>query len=486
MTKILVTGASGFIGKRLIGALIKEGHEVWALVRVKGISILPTEEPNLHYLWGDMRNPQVLDALPKDVDVAFYLMHSMADIMSDFVDLERQVAENFVQALKQTNVQQIIYLGGIVNDETLSRHLKSRLMVEDILKNSGIPITILRASIIVGEGSASFEIIRDLVEKLPLMIAPRWINTLCQPIAVRDVLFYLQNVIKNPKCLNRSFEIGGTDIITFKEAMLKFAKMRDLHRYIITVPVLTPRLSSYWLVFVTSVNFSLSYYLVESMKVNTICKDMSINEVIPHQCASYDEAIRLAFLNISQNEVTSSWMDSWEIQNSDLDIQKYVQVPTQAVLKDVQEVPIKGNVDQVLNNIWSIGGQKGWYGFRSLWNLRGLMDKLIGGVGLRRGRRHPTQLQPGDAIDFWRVLKADHEKKDLILYAEMKLPGEAWLEFQIKDENKGPVLLQTAVFRPRGLLGRLYWYMLFPFHYFIFGNMAKNIASTKPDSSTSP
>ena len=236
MAKILVTGATGFIGKRLIGALLAENHEVWALVRTRGLPVFPTEDPHLHTLWADMQKPEALRDLPQEVTVAFYLMHSMGDLSQDFAEIERQVAENFVACAQKTGIQQIIYLTGIINDTHLSPHLKSRLAVEEILKGSGIPVTILRASIIVGAGSASFEIIRDLVEKLPVMVAPRWISSLCQPIAIRDVLFYLQAVVHRPECFNRIFDIGGPEIMTFKQALMQFAELRGLKRTIITVP----------------------------------------------------------------------------------------------------------------------------------------------------------------------------------------------------------------------------------------------------------
>lgn len=472
MYKILVTGATGFIGKRLILSLLEEGHEVYALVRIKGTTIFPTEHDNLKLLYGDLQNPDALDDLPSSIDTAYYLMHSMSDIMGDFEELEAQVARNFIQALHQRDVKQVIYLSGIRGQGKLSKHLKSRLMVEEILKESHIPVTILRASIIVGAGSASFEIIRDLVEKLPIMVAPKWIQSFCQPISVSDVIYYLKNVILHPKCLNETFDIGGPDILTFKDLLLEYAEIRHLKRYILTVPVLTPKLSSYWLVFISSVRFSLASYLVESMKLDSICEDRRILNIFDHPCMSFKEAIRLSLSKIEENSVTSTWMDSWEIQSNNPDIQKYIEVPKYGVLFDRQVVKIEGSEEKALEKIWTIGGDNGWYALDFAWRLRGLLDKFLGGVGLNRGRRDPKELLPGDAIDFWRVIKADKIHKHLILYATMKLPGEAWLEFQIKDGY----LIQTATFRPKGLLGRLYWYSLVPAHFFIFGTMAKNIA----------
>lgn len=477
MTKILVTGATGFVGKRLIICLLDQGHEVYALCRIKGTKIFAEDKAHLHYIWGDLRNPETLEKFPEDIEVAYYLVHSMSEIVSDLVESESEVAHHFLKGLQNTQVKQIIYLGGIVNDEKkLSPHLKSRLSVERALQKSGIPSTILRASIIIGAGSASFEIIRDLCEKLPVMIAPKWVKTPCQPIAIADVLFYLSSVLLNPDCFNKTFDIGGPEVLTFKELMLNYARFRNLKRWIIDVPVLTPHLSSYWLVFITSVRFSLCSYLVESMKSSTVVQLREIQNILPHPCLSYEEALKLAFQTIAQNEVISSWMDSWEIHGMNPNLEDFVQVPDKGCLKDKRQILIKDSKEEALNRIWRIGGTTGYYALNWAWHLRGLIDKLMGGVGLNRGRRHPSEIQAGDSIDFWRVLRADKEKGDLILFAGMKIPGEAWLEFKLQQENQAWYLVQTATFRPRGMLGRIYWYTLIPFHFFIFRKMAKALA----------
>lgn len=477
MAKILVTGANGFVGKRLVLTLLTQEHEVYALCRIKGATLFEQEYPNLHYVWGDLRNPATLKSLPTDLDAAYYLVHSMSEVVNDLAGEETAVVEHFIEAIKRTNVQQIIYLGGIINDEsTLSPHLKSRLNVETVLKKSGIPVTVLRASIIIGAGSASFEIIRDLCEKLPLMIAPKWVHSQCQPIAIGDVLFYLSNVLLNPPCFNQTFDIGGPEILTFKELMLMYAKFRGLKRWIIDVPVLTPHLSSYWLVLITSVRFSLCYYLVASMKNNTVVKLDGLQRIVPHDCLTYTQALDLAFQKIAQNEVVSTWMDSWEIAGNDPDIQNFVEVPKEGCLEDVRKFPIKDSREAAIDRIWAIGGDIGYYAYDWIWYLRGLSDKLVGGVGLNRGRRHPTDIQVGDAIDFWRVLLADHKKGHLILFATMKVPGEAWLEFKIDEEEGVWSIVQTATFRPQGIMGRLYWWMLYPFHHFIFRKMAKALS----------
>lgn len=477
MSKIFITGANGFVGKRLIVDLLGQGHEIYALCRIKGAKIFPEDKANLHYIWGDLRNADTLEKIPKHIEAAYYLVHSMSEIVGNLVDTEMEVVEQFLKGIKNTCIQQIIYLGGIINDESkLSPHLKSRLLVEEALKKSGIPCTVLRASIIIGAGSASFEIIRDLCEKLPIMLAPKWVNSLCQPIAIGDVLFYLSAVLLNQKCMNQTFDIGGPEVFTFKDVMLRYSAFRGLKRWIINVPVLTPRLSSYWLVFITSVRYSLCSYLVESMKTNTIVQKNEIQAIIPHSCLSYVEALKLAFQNISQNEVVSSWMDSWEILGTNPNIENYIEVPKEGCLRDERRVLIKDSKQATFERIMRIGGVNGYYGLKWAWHLRGLLDQMIGGVGLNRGRRHPFELQVGDSIDFWRVIFVDKEKGGLILYAGMKLPGEAWLQFNIEEKNQEWFLVQTATFRPKGILGRLYWYALIPFHPIIFKKMARALA----------
>lgn len=478
MAKIFITGSTGFVGKRLIGTLLEQGHEIYALCRTKGLTIFSEDKPRLHYIWGDLNNPHTLTQLPKDIDVAYYLVHSMSEIVSNLTTKELEVADQFVQGIKKTEVKQIIYLGGIINDEKkLSPHLTSRLLVETVLKKSSIPTTILRASIIIGSGSASFEIIRDLSEKLPFMIAPKWVNTLCQPIAIRDVLFYLSQVLLRKDCYHKTFDIGGPNVLRFKDLLLEYAKFRKLKRWIINVPILSPCLSSYWLVFITSVRFSLCSYLVESMKISSVCQKNEIQKLIPHRCLYFQEALELAFKRMAQHEVVSTWMDAWESTSLNPSIQTYIQVPKEGCLTNQQIIPLCSPKIVVIERIWCIGGATGWYALNWSWKMRGLIDRLIGGVGLNLGRRHPSEIQLGDTIDFWRVLHADKKKANLILYAEMKLPGEAWLQLKIENRENRNFLIQTATFRPKGVLGRAYWYVLAPFHFFIFRRMAKKIAS---------
>ncbi len=472
MAKVLVTGSTGFIGKRLIHQLIDQGHEVYALSRFEGIEVKISGAHRLHTIYGDIGNPVQAPQLPQDIDVAYYLIHSMASVVENLVEVEKDIAAEFINLIEKTRCKQIIYLGGIVEDEIkLSPHLRSRLAVEKELWKSKIPVTIFRASIIIGAGSASFEIIRDLTEKLPIMVAPRWVRNFCQPISIRDVLYYLEAVLLQEECYLQTFDLGGPEAISFEEVMKRYAAFRKIKRWIINVPVLTPRLSSYWLVFVTSVRFSICWHLVESMKQSTRKLNLAIDEVLPHKCLSYEEALDLTFQKISQNEVVSTWMDAWEYGKS---LAACIEVPQKGCLKDIQRVPLKQSVEQVHKTVWSIGGERGWYSMNWAWRLRGLMDQMVGGTGFNRGRRHPSQITVGESIDFWRVILADEKNHHLILFAEMKIPGEAWLEFQIDEASK--TLMQTATFRPRGFFGRLYWYCFLPFHLIIFKNIAKAVA----------
>jgi hypothetical protein len=349
--------------------------------------------------------------------------------------------------------------------------------VDEVLRTSSVPVTSLKAGIIVGSGSSSFEIMRDLVEKLPVMIAPKWLNTRTQPIAIRNVLECLTGVLLREETFGRSFDIGGPDVMTYKQMLLEFAEVRGLKRYILTVPVMSPRISSYWLYFVTSTSFKLAVNLVNSMKIEVVAENNDLTEMLGIEPMSYREAVELAFQRIGQNSVVSSWKDSLSSSYKDNSLLEHIDVPTNGCYFDKKIIPIAGDVEQVVDNIWSIGGRRGWYYANWLWAIRGLMDKAVGGVGLRRGRTSLNLINAGDTLDFWRVLVADRKEKRLLLYAEMKLPGEAWLEFKIEDKDGQPVLRQTATFRPKGLLGRLYWFSVLPFHHFVFGGMAMNLVA---------
>ncbi|RYY34361.1 MAG: SDR family oxidoreductase [Sphingobacteriaceae bacterium] len=475
--KVLLAGANGYIGTRLIPILLEKGHEVVCLVRDKRRFHEQSDfGGKVTLIKGDLLSEKDIEAFPKDIEAAYYLVHSMSQA-PDFAELEALSAHNFTTQLNHTNCKQVIFLSGIVNDEHLSKHLLSRRHVEDVLREAKAALTVLRAAIIIGSGSASFEIIRDLTEKLPVMTVPRWVHTRCQPIGIRDVLGYLEGVLNNEKAFDKTFDIGGPDVLTFKEMILQYAKVRGLKRFIITIPFLSPKISSYWLYFVTSINYSLANSLVASMKNETIAKDKAIDEAVPRECLTYVECLKLAFEKIEQNSIVSSWKDALNMGYLHSGFMDQIKVPQNGTMEYKVKMPFENDSSSVEKNIWAIGGDRGWYYWDWIWGIRGFLDKVFGGVGSRRGRTSNMSISPGDVVDFWRVLLADKVHKRLLLYAEMKLPGEAWLEFKIVERNQKKFLSQVATFRPNGVWGRLYWYLMWPFHLFIFNGMAKRIVN---------
>lgn len=482
---LLLTGANGYIGLRLLPALLDAGHRVTAVVRDRrrfpAVDFSAAGE-RLRVIEGDFLKPESLPDFPTDLDAAYYLLHSMGS-GGDFAASEEATARNFTAALRGTKCRRIIYLGGLVDESrALSPHLKSRLHVEEVLRESGISLTVLRASIIVGSGSASFEIVRDLAEKLPVMVCPRWVNTRCQPIAIRNVIDYLTGVLDHPDTAGRTFDIGGPEVLRYRDLLEGYAAVRGLKRWFLPVPFLSPKLSSWWLYLMTSTTFSLARALVDSMKNETVCRGDAIRGFIAPPLLGYREAVEKALARIAQNRVPSSWFDALAAGSLDPRFVDAIKVPEHGVLRDEQRVPLAAPREAVLDAIWSLGGQQGWPAMKWAWRLRGRIDRLLGGTGLRRGRRHPTDLRPGDALDFWRVLVADRERGRLMLYAEMKLPGEAWLELEVA----GDTLRQTATFRPQGLSGRAYWYAVLPFHGLLFPRMARRLAAGSTERRLSP
>ncbi len=471
--KILLTGVTGYIAQRLLPVLLENGHEVVCCVRdISRFNIKKYATANISLIEADFLNKESLKLIPNDIDLAYYLIHSMSTQHGDFGSMEEVCATNFLNRIEQTNAKQVIYLSGISNAEELSKHLSSRKNVEYILSSNKYALTTLKAGIIVGSGSASFEIIRDLVEKLPFMITPRWLNTKCQPIAIRNVIEFLVGVIGKTETYNQNYDIGGPDIFTYEEMLLRFAKVRGLKRRIVIIPVMTPRISSYWLYFVTSTSYTLAKNLVNSMKVEVICKPNNLSSTLGIKLIDYDKAIQLAFDKIEQNQVLSSWKDAQTSEIFKEGFSKFIEVPINGCFKDIRKRKLE-NTTISLEKIWRIGGKTGWYYGTWLWEIRGLIDQIFDGVGMRRGRKSDTELNTGDTLDFWRVMIANKEEKRLLLYAEMKLPGEAWLEFKIDKNN---LLTQTATFRPIGLLGRFYWYSVLPFHGLIFKGMINKLA----------
>ncbi len=464
--KVLLTGSTGYIGRRLKQQLLNDKNiELKLLVRnKKSISSL---NENAQIIEGDTFNKESLKEALKDVEVAYYLIHSLSN--ENYKDLDKISAQNFLDVATECGVKRIIYLGGLgVKDENTSEHLLSRIETGEILSsNKNVQTIWLRAGVIIGSGSASFEIIRNLTEKLPIMTTPKWVNTKAQPIAVTDVLSYLHSGLYLDVKENLIVDIGSEQL-SYKNMMLKTAKVLGLKRYLITLPFMSINLSSYWLNLFTPVPYAVAKALVEGLKSEVIIQNDHAKRYFPNILPiSYEDAVANAIKEIEENQVISRWNDKaddvWE-KNSQNDISK-------AIFIDRKELDISNiEASKVYQSFISIGGENGWFDFDFLWELRGIIDKLIGGVGLKRGRRSQCDLRISDCLDFWKVVDLKKDER-LLLYAQMKLPGEAWLEFKIKD-NK---LIQSAYFYPKGVLGRLYWYALIPLHYFVFNNMIKSI-----------
>lgn len=464
--KVLLTGSTGYIGRRLKQILLNdENIELKLLVRNK--KSVTTLDKNVTIIQGDTFDKESLKEALKDVEVAYYLIHSLSN--ENYKDLDKISAQNFLDIAVLCGVKRIIYLGGLgVKNENTSEHLLSRIETGEILSsNKNVQTIWFRAGVIIGSGSASFEIIRNLTEKLPIMTTPKWVNTKAQPIAVSDVLSYLHNGLYLNEKENLIVDIGSEQL-SYKNMMLKTAKVLGLKRYLITLPFMSINLSSYWLNLFTPVPFTVAKALIEGLKSEVIIQNDHAKKYFPNITPiSYEEAVKNAIKEIEENQVISRWNDKgdgvWE-KNAQNEISK-------AVFIDRKEVDISHiDASKVYQSFISIGGENGWFDFDFLWELRGIIDKLIGGVGLKRGRRSQCDLRISDCLDFWKVVDLQKDER-LLLYAQMKVPGEAWLEFKIKD-NK---LIQSAYFYPKGVLGRLYWYTLVPLHYFVFNNMIKSI-----------
>lgn len=469
MKKILITGATGYIGRRLKDRLLADTSLSIRLL-VRNINkVRPAVRAKVEIVEGDTFNKESLERALQGIDVAYYLIHSMGS-GKDFEELDRLSAENFRNACVKQGVKKIIYLGGLGVKDTASKHLLSRIETGEILSADPEHITTIwfRAGVILGSGSASFEILRNLVQKLPVMVTPTWVSTRTQPIAVDDVLSYLAAAIRLDVNQNLVVDIGTTPM-TFKEMMQGAANIMGLRRVIIPVPVLTPRLSSFWLILFTPVPYKIASALVEGLRSETVQQNEHAAQYFPEIIPmSFEQAVRRAIKELIENQVISRWCDSSGGKVCDIKFQDDIAT---AILTDKRSHDFSPkSPEQIFKSIMSIGGESGWFTYHFLWSIRGVIDKLVGGYGLNRGRRQNKELRVGDALDFWKVVDIKKDKR-LLLLAQMKLPGRAWLEFDIKDHT----LIQTAYFYPRGVWGRLYWYSVLPLHNLVFQDLAQKI-----------
>ncbi|MEU9201160.1 SDR family oxidoreductase [Streptomyces sp. NPDC048332] len=481
----LVTGATGYIGGRLVPELLAAGYRVRCLAR--------SPEKLRDYPWageveivrGDVTDAGSLAPAMRDIDVAYYLVHALTS-GGGFEETDRRAATVFGEQARDARVGRIVYLGGLtpsgVPEQELSPHLRSRAEVGRILLASGVPTTALRAAVIIGSGSASFEMLRYLTERLPVMVTPSWVSTRIQPVAVRDVLRVLVGSARMPREVNRTFDIGGPDIVTYREMMQRYAEVADLpHRLILPVPMLTPRLSSHWIGLVTPVPRAIARPLAESLRYEVVCREHDIATYVPDgpgQPFDLDKALRLALQRVREARVTTRW-SSASVPGVPSD-----PLPTDpdwsggSLYTDVRRCDVDASPEALWRVVEGIGGEHGWYSFPLAWAVRGWLDRLVGGVGLRRGRRDTDRLRVGDSLDFWRVEEIQPGRL-LRLRAEMRLPGLAWLEMSVEPDGRdGARYRQRALFHPRGLLGHAYWWSVWPFHSLVFGGMARNIART--------
>ena len=464
---ILLTGSTGYIGRRLKQKLLKEtNHNIRLYVRNKK-SVSKNLPSNVEVFEGDTFDKEKLTTALQGVDTAYYLIHSLSS--RDYKNLDRLSAQNFVEACETCGVKKIIYLGGLgVKNEHTSEHLLSRIETGEVLSSSKKLQTVwVRAGVIIGSGSTSFEIIRNLTEKLPVMTTPKWVYTMAQPICVTDVLEYLTQSLNLESKENVTIDIGAEQL-SYKDMMLQTAKALGLTRYLIPVPWLSINLSSYWLHLFTPIQFGVAKALIEGLKSEVVIQNDNAKKLFPliHP-VPFIEAVKLAVQEIQHNQVVSRWSDN----NGKVWDKEHEKEIADAIFFDRKEMDIS-HLDRakVYQSFISIGGESGWFDYDFLWELRGILDQLIGGVGLTRGRREQNDLRIGDSLDFWKVIDVK-ENERLLLFAQMKLPGSAWLEFKIEDNR----LIQSAYFYPKGVFGRLYWYMLIPLHYFVFNNMIENI-----------
>jgi uncharacterized protein YbjT (DUF2867 family) len=480
---ILVTGATGYVGGRLIPALLDAGYRVRAMGRnFAKVACRPwAHHEQVELVQGDVLDLESLKKAATGCRAAYYLVHSMIAQKEKFVEADRRGARHMVEAAVSAGPERIIYLGGLAEAKrgSLSKHLKSRIEVADILQSGPVPTTDLRTPMILGSGSASFEILRYLVERLPIMTTPRWVRSLNQPIAIRNVITYLIGCLEHDQTIGQTYDIGGPDILTYRDLLDIYAEEAHLpKRLIIPVPVLTPTLSALWIHLISPVPKSIALPLTEGLTSDAVCTENRIQSIIPQKLLTCREAIRMALDRIRQEQVDTCWMDAGTLLEPEWAHCGDADWAGGTIMSCGYRARLKASAADVWQSVSRIGGKTGWYFGNFLWHLRGIMDRLVGGVGLRRGRRHPSEIGVGDALDFWRVLEVEAPHR-LLLVAEMKTPGDALLEFQITPGSNAQVELQMlSRFLPKGTFGILYWYGLYPFHQWIFFGMLKAIAKS--------
>jgi uncharacterized protein YbjT (DUF2867 family) len=482
---ILVTGATGYIGGRLVNRLLAEGYRVRVLVRdPERLQGRPWTD-QVQTAVGDVLQADTLPAALHGVSVAYYLIHSMMG-GEDFHDRDVRAAHNFATAARETGVQRLVYLGGLGDpDADLSEHLRSRQETGDALRQPGVPVTEFRAAVIVGSGSMSFEMIRYLTERLPVMVCPQWVYTRTQPISIHNVLDYLLACLRKSESSGQIIEIGGANIVTYQEMMTGYARARGLQRWMIPVPVLTPRLSSYWVHLVTPIPAAIAQPLIQGLRNENIVRSDTARRLFPEiQPLDYQTAVRQALDQLDAGEVETAWTDA--LVSSQGDLPPVVLTTQEGMILERRQLKVQASCEEVYRTFTGLGGRRGWLYMKWAWEIRGAMDRLVGGVGLRRGRRDPDEVRVGDALDFWRVEAVEPDRL-LRLRAEMKVPGRAWLQFEVRPQPEGgSILSQTAFFAPKGLSGLLYWYLLYPVHSLIFSGMIRKIAEHAGKLSQSP